>query len=148
MRSSSKTHTRAKSLRQAMTPPEVMLWVRLRARQPGGLRLRRQHPIGPYVADFYCADARLVIEIDGWVHNMGDMPDRDARRDAWMTQQGLVVVRYAAADVLADTTGVADGIWDTCMALARERKAPSAPSVTSPIGAAPPPPQAGQEKNS
>ena len=104
-----------------MTPPEVMLWSRLRARQPGGPRIRRQHPIGPYVADFYCADARLVIEIDGWGPNMGDAPERDARRDVWMAEQGLTVVRYPAAEVLADLTGVADGIWDTCVALARER---------------------------
>jgi len=104
-----------------MTPPEVMLWSRLRTRQPGGPRIRRQHPIGPYVADFYCADARLVIEIDGWNHNMGDAPERDVRRDAWMAEQGLTVVRYPAADVLTDLTGVADGIWDTCVALARER---------------------------
>jgi len=128
-----------------MTPPEVILWSRLRVRQPDGPRIRRQHPIGPYIADFYCSDARLVIEIDGWGHNMGNQPEHDARRDAWMAAQGLKVVRYAASEVFTDATGVADGIWDTCMDLMRQRQPQNAPSVTSPIGAAPPPPQAGQE---
>ena len=98
-----------------------MLWVRLRSRQPGGPRIRRQHPIGPYIADFYCADARLVIEIDGWSHHVGDATARDGRRDAWMREKGLTVVRYAASDVFKDADGVADGIWNTCMALAQER---------------------------
>ena len=110
-----------------MTPPEVMLWVRLRHRQPDGPRIRRQHPIGPYIADFYCADARLVIEIDGWGHNMGDRPERDARRDAWMAEQGLTVVRYPAHEVTRDPTSVADGIWDTCLDLARQRRDQRAP---------------------
>ncbi|ADG09476.1 endonuclease domain-containing protein [Caulobacter segnis] len=145
MRSLSRTHTRAKSLRREMTPPEVILWVRLRSRQPGGPRIRRQHPIGPYIADFYCSQARLVIEIDGWGHNMGGQGARDERRDAWMRDQGLEILRYAADDVMRDPTGVADGIWGTCMDLMRQRARKSAPSVTSPIGAAPPPPQAGQE---
>ena len=121
MRSSSKTHIQAKILRQNLTPPEAILWTRLRARQPDGPRIRRQHPVGPYIADFYCAAARLVIEIDGWGHNMGDRPQRDARRDAWMAAEGYVVVRYAASDVMADPTGVADGICDTCLDLSRKR---------------------------
>ncbi len=99
-----------------------MLWVRLRARQPDGPRIRRQHPIGPYVADFYCVDARLVIEIDGWGHNMGDRPERDEQRDAWMAARGLTVVRYPADEVMRDPNGVADGIWDTCAELARKRR--------------------------
>ena len=122
MRSNSRTHVQAKTLRQALTPPEALLWSRLRARQPDGPRIRRQHPLGPYIADFYCSAARLVIEIDGWGHNMGDRPERDARRDAWMAAEGYGVVRYAASEVLADPTAVADGIWDTCLELSRERR--------------------------
>jgi very-short-patch-repair endonuclease len=143
MRSPTKTYTRAKQLRQTLSPPEAILWVRLRVRQPGGPRIRRQHPIGPYIADFYCAEARLVIEIDGWCHNMGDAPQRDERRDAYMAAQGLTVMRYPAAEVFADPTGVADGIWDRALALMRERKGCDAPSVTAPIGTAPPPPLRG-----
>jgi very-short-patch-repair endonuclease len=84
-----------------------------------------------------------VIEIDGWCHNMGDAPQRDERRDAYMAAQGLTVMRYPAAEVFADPTGVADGIWDRALALMRERKGCDAPSVTAPIGAAPPPPLRG-----
>jgi very-short-patch-repair endonuclease len=145
MRSPKDTHIKAKTLRKDMTLPEVLLWSRLRSRQPGGPRIRRQHAVGPYIADFYCSEARLVVEIDGWAHNMGDRPERDVRRDAWMAAQGLMVVRYPATEVLADVTGVADGIWDTCMDLMRQRQTQNAPSVTSPIGAATPPPRAGQE---
>lgn len=105
-----------------MTPPEVILWTRLRPRQPDGPRFRRQHPIGPFIADFYCAQARLVVEVDGWGHNMGEAPARDARRDAFMTGLGLVVMRYPASEILADPTGVADGIWDRAAALMRERR--------------------------
>ncbi|MBO9545742.1 endonuclease domain-containing protein [Caulobacter sp.] len=122
MRSSSKTHTQAKTLRRALTPPEVILWARLRARQPDGPRIRRQHPIGPYIADFYCSAAKLVIEVDGWSHNMGDRPARDERRDAWMVEQGLTVVRYPADEVMRDPIGVADGIWDACVARMRSRR--------------------------
>jgi very-short-patch-repair endonuclease len=112
----------AKALRQTLTPPEALLWTRLRARQPDGPRIRRQHPVGPYVADFYCADARLVIEVDGWGHNMGDRPQRDERRDAWMAEHGLTVLRYPADEVMRDPTGAADGIWDTCVERIKNRR--------------------------
>lgn len=126
-----------------MTPPEVMLWVRLRARQPDGPRIRRQHPIGPYIADFYCADARLVIEVDGECHGMGDAPEHDERRDAYMVEKGLSVMRYSAAEVFAAPDEVATGIWERAMGLIRQRGGLDAPSVTSSIDVAPPPPLRG-----
>ena len=64
----------ATRLRRAMTPPEIALWLALR-RNDAGLRFRRQYPAGPYVLDFYCAPARLAIEIDGEVHARGDRPE-------------------------------------------------------------------------
>jgi very-short-patch-repair endonuclease len=82
-------------------PPEGILWQILRAR-PGDLKFRRQHPIGPYVVDFYCAAARLAIEVDGASHDMGDRPAHDARRDAWLRRQGLRVIRFNAGDVMKD----------------------------------------------
>jgi very-short-patch-repair endonuclease len=99
-----------------MSPPEVRIWVRLRRREPSGLVFRRQHAIGPFILDFYCAQARLACEIDGWGHNMGDQPERDARRDAWLKQQGIRTLRPTAADVLADADGAADQIWHTARA--------------------------------
>ena len=64
------------------------------------------HPIGEYVADFYVATRRLVIEVDGESHNMGDRPNRDAGRDRFMQQQGYAVFRIAAVDVLTNLKGV------------------------------------------
>jgi very-short-patch-repair endonuclease len=78
----------AKRLRKEMTPPEIALWVALR-RNRHALRFRKQHPAGDYVLDFYCAPARLAIEVDGEAHARGDRPARDAIRDAWLGAQGV-----------------------------------------------------------
>jgi very-short-patch-repair endonuclease len=84
---------------------EIGLWTALR-RNDAGLRFRRQHAAGGYVLDFYCAPARLAIEVDGEAHNRGDRPTRDAVRDEWLAQQGLRVLRYPAGDVLSNLEGV------------------------------------------
>ena len=94
-----------------------MLWSRLRDRQPGMPAFRRQHPIGPYVLDFYCAKARLAIEVDGMSHEAADRPQRDARRDAWLQGEGVTVTRIAAIDVLRAVDAVADGLMRLAAAL-------------------------------
>jgi very-short-patch-repair endonuclease len=99
-----------------MSLPEVLLWVQLRARQPEGPRIRRQHPIGPWVIDFFCSDANLAIEIDGEAHSMGDQPRRDERKDDYLRRLGIDVLRIPAIDVLKDPSGVAMGIFDACRA--------------------------------
>lgn len=92
---------RSRELRQNMSPPEVILWQRLRRHQLLGLKFRRQHVLGPYFADFYCHELRLVVEIDGeWEHRA--RRDKDARRDAWMHAQGLTVLRISAFCVFDD----------------------------------------------
>jgi very-short-patch-repair endonuclease/putative sterol carrier protein len=96
-----------------MSLPEVKLWALLR-RSPSGIRFRRQHPVGPYVADFYCPAAKLIIEIDGISHDLGDRPALDLRRDNYVRQLGLSVLRIPAADVLNDVTAVADGLIALC----------------------------------
>ena len=92
-------------LRSDMTPPERRLWSRLRQRQLIGLRFRRQHPLGPYIADFYCHEAGLVIEIDGASHR-GERKNRDHERDRWMTSRGLNVIRVRSIDVRDNLDGV------------------------------------------
>lgn len=106
----------AKRLRKEMTPPEIGLWRALR-RNEVGLHFRKQHAANDYVLDFYCARARLVIEVDGEVHGRGDRPMRDAVRDAWLSSQGLQVLRYPATEVLTNLEGVVRQI----VAIARER---------------------------
>ena len=106
---------RARSLRRELTPPEAMLWSRLRARIDGPAS-RRQHPIGPYVLDFFCAKARLAIEVDGVGHSHGDQPERDEGRDGWLAEQGVEVLRLNAGDVLRNADEAADSVWRTAAA--------------------------------
>ncbi len=89
-----------------MTVPEVILWSLLVTR-PAGLKFRRQHPFGPYVLDFYCASARLCIEVDGAWHLMGSRPTSDQRRDAWLLHQHIRTLRIPAAYILDDLNAVA-----------------------------------------
>jgi very-short-patch-repair endonuclease len=99
----------ARRLRRTMSLPEVLLWQRLRG-APDGMAFRKQHPIDPYVADFYCSRSRLVIEIDGAVHDRGDRPQRDEARAAFLQERGYRVLRIAAQEVLKDPDGVAASI--------------------------------------
>jgi very-short-patch-repair endonuclease len=92
-----------------MSLPEVLLWQRLRGRK-AGVKFRSQHPIGPYVVDFYCSESRLVIEVDGEVHNRGDRPAHDEARDAFLRENGHQVMHLPAADILKDADGVAAAI--------------------------------------
>jgi very-short-patch-repair endonuclease len=124
MRATGRSMASARGLRRQLSLPELLLWrlLRLRRRE---LRFRKQHPIGPFVADFYCPAAKMVIEIDGATHDQRQ--DVDGRRDAYMISLGLRVVRISAKGVLADPEAVADGIFRLCEDLA-------GPSTTQPGG--------------
>jgi very-short-patch-repair endonuclease len=100
----------------------MLLWrlLRLTRRE---LRFRKQHPIGPFVADFYCPAAKMVMEIDGATDDQRQ--GADAKRDAYMASLGLKLIRISAVDVLADPE--ADGIYRLCEAVA-------GPSTTQPGG--------------
>jgi very-short-patch-repair endonuclease len=93
-----------------MTLPEVLLWRQLKGRKLKGLHFRKQHPIGPYVLDFYCDELRLAVEVDGEGHSFN--PERDERRDAWLAKQGVRTLRIRAAVVLQSPDGVASAILD------------------------------------
>ncbi len=95
----------ARKLRSEMTLPEVLLWNHLRASKLG-LKFRRQHPIDPYVVDFYCSAARLIVEIDGEVHDRGDQPLRDRTRDLYLANKGYRILRVGAVDVLRNMDSV------------------------------------------
>jgi very-short-patch-repair endonuclease len=92
----------AKSLRRQMSLPEVLLWKAIKGRKLNGLQFRKQHPVGPYVLDFYCEAARLAVEVDGGSHDFGDRPERDDRRDAWLLARGVRTLRLSASLILTD----------------------------------------------
>jgi very-short-patch-repair endonuclease len=91
---------RAKRLRASSTSAEEALWKRLRDRQFLGLKFRRQVPIGPYIADFYCHDRRLVLELDGGVHEDERQKVHDENRDANLTALGYRILRFTNDEIL------------------------------------------------
>jgi very-short-patch-repair endonuclease len=130
MRAPDETYARARRLRGEMTLPEVLLWQALRRRAVGGLRFRRQYPVGRCVLDFYLPAARLAIEIDGRAHDMGENPDRDARRDAWLAGRGIRVLRLPAPDILDPDRR--EGVLRWIAEQARHRPPPSAARTPPP----------------
>jgi len=103
----------SRRLRRAMTPPEVALWQHLRG-SPAGIRFRRQYAVGSFVADFYCPVAKLVIEVDGAIHDGDEAQVKDMARDAWLRSEGFEVIRVTGSDVLRDSAAVADAILQLC----------------------------------
>jgi very-short-patch-repair endonuclease len=103
-----------------MTRAEVILWRRLKARQVEQALFRRQHPIGPYIADFACVTARLVVEVDGATHAEDSEIRRDARRTTFMESRGWHVLRVRNEDIYHDTSAVI-GIISDCLRHARHQ---------------------------
>ncbi len=102
MRSPLLTLKRARQARRNMSLPEVILWGDLRGARLKGLRFRRQHGIGPYILDFYLPSHRLAVEVDGEGHEHPDQVRHDERRDGWLAEQGITVLRFPAKEVLDD----------------------------------------------
>ena len=100
---------RARELRKKATFPERALWGLLRDRRLRGIKFRRQHCIGPYIADFYCQSHRLVVELDGRSHDDRGLADRE-RRNYLESVAGLHVVRFGNDDVLNDPESVILGL--------------------------------------
>ena len=117
LRTDTRTDHRAKQLRQEMTPPERQLWSKLRRKQLGGFRFRRQHPIGPYVADFYCHKAALIVEVDSNYH--ASSKSTDAARDKFFRERGIETLRVTAGDIASNI----DGVRSTILGLVRQRAA-------------------------
>jgi very-short-patch-repair endonuclease len=106
------THQRdlARRLRRETTDPERLLWGKLRAHRQDGLAFRRQAPMGPYVVDFACHEARLVVELDGGGHSWSGQVRRDVARDAWLTDRGYRVLRFWNDEVVRNLDGVVETI--------------------------------------
>jgi very-short-patch-repair endonuclease len=107
---STKQRVRARSLRTNFTNAERIIWWALRAHRMNGASFRRQTPIGPYIVDFVCHAARLVIEIDGGQHFQSKQEQRDARRDTYLAGKGFRVLRFNNHDVTANRQGVVETI--------------------------------------
>jgi very-short-patch-repair endonuclease len=118
---------RARQLRREATPAEALLWERLRNYQADGLKFRRQQPLDRFIADFFCAKAKLVVELDGAVHEQ--RADADAVREDVLERGGLKVIRFANERVMRD----ADEVTIEITRIARQRIAelkPAAPGQT------------------
>ncbi len=109
-----KPHANARKLRKNMPPAEQRLWYFIRNKQLGDFRFRRQHSVGPYITDFACVEARLVIELDGDQHALGTAPARDEKRDAFMESDGWKALRFWNRDVYENIDGVLESILDAC----------------------------------
>ena len=107
-RVSDNTRKRAISLRHEPTYPEKKLWSALSGRKLAGLKFRRQHPIEPYIVDFYCAQVKLILELDGESHD--GRQEYDSNREHYLESMGLRVLRIANDDVLKNLDGVVEMI--------------------------------------
>ena len=97
----------ATKLRNSPTEAERKFWTILRSKQLGGLRFRRQQPVGPYIADFFCPAAKLIIELDGDQHGADTNAAYDAIRTKWLEDRGYKVLRFANKDALKSHTAEA-----------------------------------------
>ncbi|MFG6447058.1 endonuclease domain-containing protein [Roseateles sp. BYS180W] len=100
---------RARQLRREMTDCEQQLWACLRAKRLDGWKFRRQAPVGRYIADFVCFQARLIVELDGAHHH--DQQEHDASRDAWLRSQGFEILRVWNSQWLSQREAVLGLIW-------------------------------------
>jgi very-short-patch-repair endonuclease len=108
----------AKVMRKRMTPAEFKLWQSLSNRKLEGLRFRRQAPLGPYIADFFCPEKKLVVELDGGQHARHHAQRLDAERDEWMRGHGHVVLRFHNQTVMKEM----DRVYDAILAASRSRE--------------------------
>ena len=124
----------AKQLRSNPTDAERRLWWLLRAKQLGGLRFRRQQPIGPYIADFFCPAAKLIVELDGDHHGLDNKASYDAVRTRWLEGRGYKVLRFANRAVLKEP--ILEMIWHEAQSRLPLPERPSAvrPSLKGRVG--------------
>ena len=101
----------ARRLRHEATDADGLLWRMLRNRQFGGYKFRRQVPVGHYILDFLCIEARLAVELDGGQHAQMERELADQRRSAGLEERGIRIVRFWNDEVLRDPEGTAERLW-------------------------------------
>ena len=109
----------SRRLRVAMTDAEQRLWYRVRRKRLHGVQFYRQKPLGRYIVDFYAPAVRLIVELDGSQHFIDSARAADAARDAAMSRMGLLVLRFDDRQVLLETDGVVEAIWQAVAARLR-----------------------------
>jgi very-short-patch-repair endonuclease len=122
--------TRARRLRRDSTKAEKKLWYFLQCGQMEGFSFRRQHPLGRYVVDFYCAPLKLAVEVDGGQHNELRRLVRDRQRMRWLQSKGITVIRFWNNEVLENMEGVWDEIAHKVASLSKRS---ATPSLTLPL---------------
>jgi len=101
----------ARKLRKQDSWGERLMWSWLRGRRFATYKFRRQMPLGPHVLDFFCAEAALNIEVDGFQHGRPDHADADTRRDEWLDRRGIKVLRFWNTRLRRDKEAIRDAIW-------------------------------------
>jgi very-short-patch-repair endonuclease len=102
-------HELARELRKNMTDTEWLLWSKLRGRQFGGFKFRKQSPIGKFIVDFVCFDRKVVVELDGGQHAVS--VEEDQKRSEWFKSQGFRVLRFWNHEMIEDSDMVMEAIW-------------------------------------
>jgi very-short-patch-repair endonuclease len=100
----------AKNLRKQSTDTEQRLWRHLKTKHIGGLKFRRQQPIGPYIVDFVCFEKKIIIELDGGQHSLPAEMKNDSRRNHWFEAQGYEILRFWDNEVLTNIQGMLEVI--------------------------------------
>ena len=108
---------KAKALRKNMTPAELKLWQHIKDNNILDLRFRRQHPIDIFIADFYCHKIKLIIELDGEIHNNSSNQEYDKNRTAELERLNIKVIRFTNEEVMKDVENVVERIKKICEVL-------------------------------
>lgn len=108
---------KAREQRNNMTLSEIILWSRLRSKQVDGFKFRRQQPILDYIADFYCHELKLIIEVDGEIHSQPEIKRKDIKRDNTLNINGYHIIRLTNSEVKTDINAAITKIKDTIITL-------------------------------
>ena len=103
-----------RDLRNNLTEAEKIVWNKIRSKQINGKKFRRQVSIGSYVVDFYCSELKLIVEIDGGIHETADAKEYVNYRDTYMQSLGLTVIRYKNDDIFNNIDTVIENIEKIC----------------------------------
>ncbi len=112
----------AKRLRRRMTRPESILWQKLRNRKFDNLKFRRQHPVNQFIADFYCHELQLIVEVDGSIHHLYEVKEKDIGRTYMLKSMGINIIRFSNEDIINNLESVLTTLRDYCQSIQNQRQ--------------------------